>query len=284
VTAARARVVPPSARARARTHHPGSVARPLAIRKVTPWSLCVARLPRYPPSTRTDEVLPLIAPLFFLAAGLLVVAGVGKAWRPRPTTQALYGAGLPGSEIAVRCLGLVEMVAGAAALMRPATWNAVVVAVLYLAFGGFVTFLLLARPAATSCGCSGTRETPPSWLHVAMDVAAAAVASIAAVVSTPSLADAVRSLGALMLPAALGLTVAGWLAIVVVAELPRSFRSWTPPSHHEQDLFDPDRHRRAEVALTTSGVNAGHASLWPDHDPTTGAPLSSSVEAIDVGH
>ncbi len=157
-------------------------------------------------------------------------------------------------------------------------------AALYVAFGGFVIFLLLARPAATSCGCSGARETPPSWLHVAMNGAAAAVALIAAVVGTPSLADAVRSLGALTIPAAVGLAVAGWLAIVVVAELPGSFRSWTPPSHHEQELFDPDRHRRADVALTTAGVDSGHASLWPDHDPSTGQPLAQPAEAIDVGH
>lgn len=233
-------------------------------------------------------MLPLIAPLFFLAAGLLLVAGVGKVWRPRPTAQALYAAGLPGSETAVRGLGMLEILVGGAALMRPAAWNAVLVAALYCAFGGFVTFLLLARPAATSCGCSGARETPPSWLHVSMNFAAAAIALSAAIAGTSSIVAAARSLGALTVPAALGLIVAGWLAVVVVAEVPASLRAWTPPTHHEQELFDPDRHRRADVALTTAGVDVGHASLWPDHDPATGRPLEElrdrSREGADVGH
>lgn len=229
-------------------------------------------------------MLPLIAPLFFLAAGLLVVAGVGKIWRPRPTAQALYAAGLPGSETAVRGLGLLEILTGVAALMRPAPWNAVLLATLYLAFGGFVAFLLLARPAATSCGCSGARETTPSWLHVSMNLAAAVVACSVAFVGTSSVVATARSLGALTLPAAIGLIVAGWLAIVVVTEVPGSLRAWTPPSHHEQELFDPDRHRRADVALTTAGVDVGHASLWPDHDPVTGLPLDSPLEGADVGH
>lgn len=229
-------------------------------------------------------MLPLIAPLFFLAAGLLVVAGVGKMWRPRPTAQALYAAGLPGSEPAVRGLGLLEIFTGIVALMRPAPWNAVLVAVLYLVFGGFVAFLLWARPAATSCGCSGARETPPSWLHVTMNLAAAIVAFSVAFVGTSSIVDAARALGVLTLPAATGLTVAGWLAVVVVTEVPGSLRAWTPPSHHEQELFDPDRHRRADVALTSAGVDVGHASLWPDHDPVTGQPLVGPREDADVGH
>jgi hypothetical protein len=233
-------------------------------------------------------VLPLIAPLFFLTAGLLVMAGVGKTWRPHPTAQALYSAGFPGSEAAVRGLGVVEIVTGLVALLRPAPWNAVVVALLYLAFAGFVTFLLLARPAASSCGCSGSRDTPPSWLHVSMNLVAAIVAMSAAVAGTLSIEAAARSLGALSLPVAFGLIAAGWLAVVVATELPASLSTWTPPTHHEQETLDPDRHRRADVALSTAGVDAGHASLWPDHDPLTGQPLEQPqgkpLEGADVGH
>ena len=222
----------------------------------------------------------LIAPLFLLAAGLLVVAGLGKVWRPRPTAQALYAAGLPGSEPAVRALGASEIVVGLAALFAPAPWNALLVAAAYTVFAGFVSFLLIARPASASCGCAGSRETPPSWLHVGMNLTAAAVAVSAAVVGTASLPETVSELGVAALPAAIGLVAAGWLAAVVVGEVPGASRAWTPPTHHEQELFDPDRHRRAEVALTTAGVDQGHPSLWPDHDPDTGLPL----EGVDVGH
>jgi hypothetical protein len=222
----------------------------------------------------------LIAPLFFMATSILVVAGVEKARRPRPTTQALYTAGLPGSDAGVRALGAAEIVIGAAALIRPAPWSAVAVATLYLLFAGVVTFLLVARPGAASCGCAGSKETPPSWLHVGMNLAASCIGVAAAVVGVPSLVNTISTLGLAALPAAIGLVTAGWLVSVVVAEVPRATRAWTPPTHHEAAAFDPDRHRRADVALTTAGVATGHPSLWPDHDPATGARL----EDVDVGH
>ena len=227
---------------------------------------------------------PLIAPLFFLTAGLLVVAGASKVWLPRPTAQALYAAGLPASDLAVRGLGVVEMVVGILALVRPAPWVAVLVALLYLGFACFVGFLLLARPSATSCGCAGARETRPSWLHVSVNVAAVAVAVIAAIDGVPSVATTATSLGAMTVPAVAGLIVAGWLTIVVVTEVPASMQAWTTPDHHQQELFDPDRHRRADVALSTAGVAVGHPSLWPDHDPVTGSPLDDHPpDGADVG-
>jgi hypothetical protein len=223
----------------------------------------------------------LIAPLFFLAAGLLVVAGLDKARRPRPTAQALYSVGLPGSASAVRGLGAVEIAAGTAALIAPAPWSALAIAALYSAFGGFVVFLLLAHPTSSSCGCAGSKETPPSWLHVGINIVFAAVAAGVAVVGTPSMPEAVSVLGLAAVPASVGLVMAGWLVMVVEGEVPAASRAWTPPTHHERELFDhPDRHRRADVALTTAGVDKGHPSLWPDHDPATGLPL----EGADVGH
>ena len=86
-------------------------------------------------------------------------------------------------------------------------------------------------------------------------------------------------LGWAALPAAIGLGVAGWLITVMVAEAPTAFGAWTAPTHHEQQLFDPDRHRRADAALAMSGVGAGHASLWPDTD----APSLGDVGDRDRG-
>lgn len=215
--------------------------------------------------------------LFLLVAGLLVAAGTAKLARPRPTAQALYAASLPGSEVLARAIGFVEVLVGVAAIVRPTPTVALFVAALYLGFGGFVVFLMVAHPEAASCGCAGARDTPPSVLHALLNLVAAAVAVSAAVVGTASLAEIVDELGPTTLIVASGLTAAGWLIAVIVAELPSAIATWTPPRHHEiAGGIDPDRHRRADIALTTSGIGPEHPSLWPDHDPATGLPLKDA--------
>lgn len=211
--------------------------------------------------------------MFLLAAALLVLAGVAKIVRPTSTAQALYAAGLPGGTGAVRGLGVVEVVVGVAALLRPVPAVGFALAGLYAGFAAFVAYLKLARPQAASCGCAGAHEVPPSWVHVAFNLTAAISGIVAAVVGVASPRELVLELGWLAIPAAIGLGVAGWLVTVLVAETPTAFGSWTAPTHHEQQLFDPDRHRRADAALAMSGVGPGHESLWPDTDaPSLGDP------------
>src|SRR5690242_10022241 len=130
----------------------------------------------------------LVAP-FFVAAGLLIASGIGKILRPAPAVDALAAAGLPGGAVAARALGVVEVLAGAAALWRPSTATALVVAALYLAFALFLV-RLIRRGGATTCGCVGSGEAPPSWLHVALDLAAVAVSVAAAAWGVPSLGSA----------------------------------------------------------------------------------------------
>ena len=50
-----------------------------------------------------------LAPLVFLAAALLVLAGGVKLVRPRATAQAMLDAGLPGSRAVARGIGAVEI-------------------------------------------------------------------------------------------------------------------------------------------------------------------------------
>jgi len=192
------------------------------------------------------------------------VAGVAKALRPNATAQALYAAGLPSGPLGVRGLGVVEVVVGIAALLRPVPAVGLALAALYTGFAGFVAYLKLARPQAASCGCAGGHDVAPSWLHVGVNLAAAASGVAAALIGVTSLGSLVDALGWAALPAAIGLAVTGWLITVVVAEAPTAMGAWTAPTHHEQALFDPDRHRRADAALSMSGVGPGHASLWPD--------------------
>jgi hypothetical protein len=151
----------------------------------------------------------ILAPPFFVAAGILVVSGAAKLRRPRSAAQAMYAAGIRGGEAGARSLGTLEVVAGTLALWRPAPATAVALAMLYLGFAGFVTFLKLARPAASSCGCAGDRDVPPNVIHVALDVTAAAVAVAVAVHGIPGLAAYATSLGPGAAPVGVGLASVG---------------------------------------------------------------------------
>ena len=53
---------------------------------------------------------------------------------------------------------------------------AALVALSYLAFAGFVAVALRAGSPISSCGCFGKVDTPPSSIHIVIDLAAAAVA------------------------------------------------------------------------------------------------------------
>lgn len=209
-----------------------------------------------------------IAPLCFLAAGLLVVAGAAKFARPRATAQAMVDAGLPGSDLLARGVGLAEITAGTWALVAPAAGGAVALTVVYLAFAGFLGYVLRTHPDAGSCGCAGAKAVPPSLLHLGLDLAAAASGVAYALGAGPGAATWLRSIGWGAVPVAAGLAFAGWLAVVIVTEAPAAFRSWVPPAHQEETPHrHGDDHVRADEALALSGIGPGHPSLWPGLEP-----------------
>lgn len=116
----------------------------------------------------------------FTAAALLVIAaGVTKVRDPFPTHRALRQARWPSTPSAVRLLALVEIVVGVAALTT-AGGAAAALAVLYAAFTVFVLLALVRRLPLSSCGCFGHADQPPSFVHVAIDVAALASAAVMA--------------------------------------------------------------------------------------------------------
>ena len=162
----------------------------------------------------------LTAPVM-AAAGLLALAGVLKLRRPSGTAQALRTQGLPSGPAVVRTIGAAEVAVAALALLGAPAGTAL----LALAYTGFTAFVVLAlvrgRPLS-SCGCFAEPDTPPTAAHVGVTavlaVAAAAAAGTGARTGLPALAD-------VALPTAVGVTAAavlvGWLAYLVLAELPR---------------------------------------------------------------
>lgn len=118
-----------------------------------------------------------ITALYASAAVVLVIAGAAKVVRPATTAAlmemlgAVLRTSVPGTLLA-RALGLAEITLGITTLLTDVAAFRVVVGVLY------VVFALAVRRAisvgATSCGCFGRVDAPPTWLHVFGNLALAA--------------------------------------------------------------------------------------------------------------
>lgn len=116
-------------------------------------------------------------------AMLLIAAGVGKVTRPGPTSAAQRRARLPAGARLVRTIGGGEIVLGGLTLVPGGALPTAGLAAAYLLLG------LVARRqqrAGADCGCFGTDGAPVATLHVAVDVAAAAIALVAAVAPGPA--------------------------------------------------------------------------------------------------
>ena len=222
---------------------------------------------RYGPKDVTPDT---IAPLFFLATSLLLVSGVLKLVRPRATAQALLDAGLPGSRAVARGLGAGECAAAAFAVAAPARGGALALAIVYLAFAGFVGYVLRTHPTAGSCGCGGSKAVPPSLLHLGLDVVAALAGVLYLAARGPAAAVWFAGLGWGSVPVVAGLVLSAWLVVVVVTEVPPAWRAWTPPDDHDA-VPHAERHLVAEDALTVAGIGPGHPSLWPGVGADAGA-------------
>lgn len=118
------------------------------------------------------------------------------------------------------------MVAGVAGLMRPGPIVAAAVGFLYLAFAVFLVRLMSTRRAA-GCGCLGRRETPPSRLHVGLNLVAAGAAVAVAFAPPPAIVDLARATPWNGLPFVAGLLTAGYALYLLVAFLPTVFFSWS---------------------------------------------------------
>jgi hypothetical protein len=123
--------------------------------------------------------------LYLIAAGLLCVAGVAKAVRPDDTARAMASL-LPGPPSLllmrwiVRLGALAEAVLGAVALAFPRPATAALVASSYLCFACVVAYVRRRGGPLATCGCFGRPDTPPTTLHLVIDLGLAASAAAVA--------------------------------------------------------------------------------------------------------
>jgi uncharacterized membrane protein YphA (DoxX/SURF4 family) len=187
---------------------------------------------------------------FVVAAGLLVVSGSSKLGRPEPAVRSLEGAGLPSGRAAVRLLGSFEVAVGAACLLLPGPASAALLALAYAGFAAFLIRMMRADGPARSCGCVGDRDTPPSVLHLGLNILAAASGVVAAVSVPPGVVDMVARSPMFGVPVLLGLFGSGYAAYAAIVYVPRAWGSYRPHVDHEDrgapNVFrlEPFRSRR----------------------------------------
>lgn len=116
----------------------------------------------------------LVGP-FLVVCVILAVGGAAKIATPLQARRAIRAVGLELPLWSVRLLGAAEIALAGAAALKGGVVLPIAVGMAYLAFAAFVV-LMLRSGVGTSCGCFGSASTPPSNLHIAVNVAAAAAA------------------------------------------------------------------------------------------------------------
>jgi len=132
--------------------------------------------------------IDVVTALHAAAAVLLLLAGAAKIARPPTTADLLFSLrvprfGLPSGEALAIALGIVELIVGTVALAIGGPITAAIVGVFYVVFAAAVVRAMMV--GATSCGCFGRAEAPPTRIHVAGNVGLAAVSFIAIGGATP---------------------------------------------------------------------------------------------------
>lgn len=119
----------------------------------------------------------MLAPSAAVFSLLLIVTGIAKVARPADVERALSQLGLPRVRGAGVFLGVIEVGVGVTALLVPQMLIAQ--AILYAAFAVWVVVALRSDTALASCGCLGREDTPPTIAHLALNLTASLVSSLA---------------------------------------------------------------------------------------------------------
>jgi hypothetical protein len=150
---------------------------------------------------------------------LLAVSGVLKLRHPESVQPLLAVLHIPLWLQRGRAVGLIELCVGIGAVVTAARSLIIAEAAAFGFFALVIGYVLAARIPLTSCGCAGARETPPSILHVGVDVAAAGAAALAAVSRPRSLAAMWPHLELLGIPTIVGIVTAICLLLAAMGPL-----------------------------------------------------------------
>ena len=121
-----------------------------------------------------------------------------------------------------RLLAAAEVGVGLAALAFDTRLFPALVAAFYVGFAAYIAVNLTGEAATKDCGCFGETESPPTVLHLVVDLAAAAVAGAVAVGSGGGLSTALHGQPLGGVPFLLLAATTAGLAYAALAVLPRT--------------------------------------------------------------
>jgi hypothetical protein len=231
---------------------------------------------------------PYLEPLFYMAACLLAISGVVKLRNPNPAARALVVANVPFAGVAAgRVVGMIEVIVATSAFLAPKPLGAAALGLCYLTFAGFVLFMTRFRPAATSCGCLGSRDVAPNYVHALLDTIGGLIAILTLFGSSrPNAIEWLRSFGfeAPLLVAALSaLAYACYGAAAFLVVTLRSSKGIPRPRLHS----GRERRQNIDEILMAAGVGPDHPSLhgaiWRDAGGSQMDPTPREIRLIGGG-
>lgn len=174
---------------------------------------------------------------FAIAALVVAVGGAAKLLAPEPTADALAALGGPHSLLVPRAMGIAEVLLGGAAVAYGGRILAGLVAAAFVAFAGFVV-LARRHGGVASCGCFGRVSTPPSLLHVIVNLVCAGVAGAGVVAGVPALPDIVPDQPGAGVPLVVVVLTGTWLVYAVLTVVPEVLAAGQPsPSSSSVSTF-----------------------------------------------
>lgn len=167
--------------------------------------------------------------IFHSAALLLVISGLAKVANPRPAQFAIshaLGLRLSRARQTSYMVATLEIIAGVSSLVSPLSAGPALMLGLYLGFLVFILYLLLRGGKSSSCGCFGTADSPPSWLHVGINVLGIAASAWAIQTEVPSFLSKVSNEGWLGFIGLFGTVGLVYLVISAMVLLPAAFSAF----------------------------------------------------------
>jgi hypothetical protein len=166
-----------------------------------------------------------VMPAFVVVCVLLVVAGAAKVRSPSSAQQSLSLIGVRAPALAVRVLGIVEIVLGGIAAVSPGRLSAGLVA---SAYAGFCVFALGLRRRGDDpdCGCFGGAGMGNALTHLSLNALACCAAALATLVPPPGVGWILTRSPAVAAPLALGTAAAALGAYCAFTLFPEAWRAY----------------------------------------------------------